>query len=117
MATYVYYTGIKSKKNGKHTITQFLNIMNKHFNIECSEMLSELEYKPCVKYNSMTSKNIEYNMKPNKPLLESNRSEKHEIKYQQLFNKCNNYKKTAKKRQCGLDKYVNFSGAEIYKLS
>jgi hypothetical protein len=39
---YIYYTGIGAKKNGKHTVKEFLKIMNKHFNIQCSEFLPEL---------------------------------------------------------------------------
>jgi hypothetical protein len=28
---HIYYTGIGAKKNGKHTVKEFLKIMNKHF--------------------------------------------------------------------------------------
>jgi len=54
MAEYIYYTGIGAKKDGKHNVKQFLDIMNKKFNIECSEFLPELDYKPCVRYKSNT---------------------------------------------------------------
>lgn len=37
MTGFIYYTGIGSNKNGKHTIDEFLSIMNKHFNVECSK--------------------------------------------------------------------------------
>ena len=54
MVEYIYYTGVGAKKNGKHNVNQFLDIMNKNFNIKCSEFLPELDYKPCVDYNSKT---------------------------------------------------------------
>jgi len=33
MVEYIYYTGVGSKKNGKHSVEEFLDIMNKQFNI------------------------------------------------------------------------------------
>lgn len=112
MIEYIYYDGIGAKKNGKHNVKEFLKIMNKHFNIECSEFLPDLDYNPCNEYKKMNRKAIEYNMKHNKPLFDYNRSTKTEKKYKKLLNKCNNYKKTAKKRICRLDEYIKFSGAE-----
>jgi demethoxyubiquinone hydroxylase (CLK1/Coq7/Cat5 family) len=38
MVEYIYYTGIGSKENGMHTVEEFLDIMNKHFNVQCSEL-------------------------------------------------------------------------------
>jgi hypothetical protein len=49
---------------------------------------------------------MEYNLK---------KSKKTEKKYKKLLNKCNKYKKTAKKRNCNLDEYIKFSGAESIK--
>jgi hypothetical protein len=112
MVKYIYYTGVGAKKSGKHTVDEFLKIMNKNYNIECSEFLSELDYKPCYEYKEMNRKAIEYNMKHNKPLFDYNRSKTTEKKYKKLLNKCNKYKKTAKKRNCNLDEYIKFSGAE-----
>jgi hypothetical protein len=112
MSEYIYYTGVGAKKNGKHTVKEFIDIMNKNFNIECSEYLPELDYKPCFEYKEMNRKAIAYNLKHNKPLLDFNRSKKNEKKYQKLLNNCKQYKKTAKKRKCNLEEYVKFSGAE-----
>ena len=56
MVEYIYYTGIGAKKNGKHTIKEFLNIMNKNFNIECSKFLPKLTYKPSSEYKEMNTK-------------------------------------------------------------
>ena len=130
MVESIYYTGIGAKKNGKHTVKEFLGIMNKHFNVECSEFLPELDYKPCSEYKEMNAKArakvqkiMEYNIKHNKPIMEntgldkpgkySEHTGKSRKKYKKLLNKCNKYKKTAKKRTCNLDEYVKFSGAEM----
>jgi len=112
MVEYVYYSGIGAKENGKHSVKEFLKIMNKHFNIECSAFLPDSDYKPCHEYKEMNRKAMEYNMKHNKPLFDYNRSKKTEKKYKKLLNKCNKNKKTAKKRNCNLNEYIEFSGAE-----
>jgi hypothetical protein len=112
MVEYIYYDGIGANKNGKHNVKEFLKIMKEHFNIECSEYLPDLYYKPCYQYKEMNQKAIEYNIKHNKPIFDYNRSKKTEKKYKKLLNKCNKYKKTAKKRKCNLDEFIKFSGAE-----
>ena len=112
MVEYIYYDGVGAKKTGKHTVKEFLKIMNKNYNIECSEFLPDLDYKPCNEYKEMNRKAMEYNKKHNKPLFQYNRSKKNEKKYKKLLNKCMKYKKTAKKRNCNLDEYIKFSGAE-----
>jgi len=99
MVEYIYYTGIGAKKSGKHTIKEFLDIMNKTANIQCSDYMSQLEYKPCA-----TSKKMESSM------FLSN-SKKNKKRYKKLVNKCQTYKKT-KTRKCNLDEYITFSGAE-----
>jgi hypothetical protein len=130
MVESIYYTGIGAKKNGKHTVKEFLEIMNKYFNVECTEFLPELDYKPCHEYKEMNRKArekirkiMEYNIKHNKPIMENigldklgiynEHTGKSRKKYKKLLNKCNKYKKTAKKRTCNLDEYVKFSGAEM----
>jgi S-ribosylhomocysteine lyase LuxS involved in autoinducer biosynthesis len=112
MVKYIYYTGVGAKENGKHSVKEFLDIMNKNFNVECSEFLPEMNYKPCSEYKEMNRKAIAYNIKHNRPLLDYNRSKKNEKKYQKLLNSCKKYKKTAKNKKCNLDEYVEFSGAE-----
>ena len=130
MVESIYYTGIGAKKNGKHTVKEFLGIMNKHFNVECSEFLPDLDYKPCREYKEMNAKArakvrkiMEYNIKHNKPTMKNTGLDKPGIysehtgktrkKYKKLINKYNKYKKTAKKRSCNLHEYVKFSGAEM----
>jgi len=105
---------LAQKKNGKHTVKEFLGIMNKHFSVECSEFLPDLDYKPCGEYKEMNAKVrakvrkiMEYNIKHNKPIMEntgldnpgiySEHPGKSRKKYKNLLNKCNKYKKTAKK--------------------
>jgi transposase len=112
MVEYIYYTGVDAKKDGKHTVKEFLDIMNKHFNIKCSKYLPEIDYNPCKEYKKMDSESIAYNLKHHKSIFKKNRSNKNEKKYKKLFNKCNKYKKTLKKRKCDLDEYIEFSGAE-----
>ena len=68
----IYYTGVGSKKNGKHSVKEFLDIMNKNFNINCSEFLQKLDYKPCKEYKEMNRKTMAYNIKHNKPLFNKN---------------------------------------------
>jgi len=103
MVEKIYYDGIGAKKSGKHTVKEFLKIMNKHFNIECSEFLADTEYKPCVEYKAMNRKMMETN--------NFNITKKEAIKQQKRMNKCNKHKKTAKRR-CNVDEYIKFSGAQ-----
>lgn len=114
MVEYIYYTGIGAKKSGKHTVEEFLDIMNKNSNIQCSEFLPELDYKPCREYNKMSKKaTAHYDSKTNKIIYKVSKSKSK--KYKSLSKQCLKYKKTAKKRQCNLDEYIKFSGAEKKK--
>jgi len=85
--------------------------MNTHFNIQCSDYLIGLKYKPCAEYKRMDMKSILNNMKLNKPLLKFNRHKKTQQKYNKLVNQCKQYKKNATKKQCSLDEYIRYSGA------
>jgi hypothetical protein len=111
MVEYIYYTGFGAKKSGKHTVKEFLQIMNDNFGIECSESLPNSN-SPCIDAKKMVRKEMKYNMKHNKPLFEFNRTKKNEKKYKKLINKCVKYRKTAKNKKCNLDEYIKFSGAE-----
>jgi hypothetical protein len=55
---------------------------------------------------------MKYNIKHNKPLFDFNMRKKTEKKYKNLLNKCNKYRKTAKKRNCNLAEYIKFVGAK-----
>jgi len=103
MAKYIYYTGFGAKQSGKHSVKEFLDIMNKNFNIECTEFLPELDYKPCREYAEMNSI----------PIFDKNTTKLNTSKkYKKLFKQCAKYKKNTKKRKCNLEEYISFSGAE-----
>jgi len=117
MKEYVHYTGKGANKNGKHTTEEFLSIMNKHYNIECSKHAFMREtyknYKPCLQSSVMYRKQIKYNTKRNKPEFADNI---YKTKGDKLDKKCRNYaKRGTLKRKCNLDEYVLFSGAENIK--
>jgi hypothetical protein len=95
MVEYIYYTGIGAKKSGKHTVKEFVKIMNENFGIECSESLNP--NNPCAEAKKMVRKEMKYNLKHNKPLLEFNRTKKNQKKYKNLINSCEKYKKQQKK--------------------
>ena len=115
MVEYIYYTGVGSKKNGKHSVEEFLDIMNKNYNIKCSEFLSDLDFKPCREYKEINSKILMYNIKHNKPILNKNGTKlktNKSKKYKKLLKQCIKYKNNTRKRKCNLEEYINFSGAE-----
>jgi len=114
MVEYIYYTGVGSKKNGKHSVEEFLDIMNKQFNIECSEFLQDSDYKPCKESKEIHGKTVAYNIKHHKPIFNKNGTLKtnKSKKYKKLLKQCIKYKKNTKKRKCNLEEYINFSGAE-----
>jgi hemerythrin len=110
MVEYIYYSGVGAKKSQKHTVKEFVNIMNKHFNIECSNYIHELNYKPCIEYKEMNNKIMK---KYNKTFSEYNKNKNNKTvkKYKKLVNKCL-FSKNVKKPKCNLDEYIHFSGAE-----
>ena len=59
MPKYIYYDGIGAKKSGKHTVKEFVKLMNTPENKEgCSRYLIGLGYKPCIKSRKL------FNSKP-----------------------------------------------------
>lgn len=105
---YIYYTGIGANPTGKHNVAEFLKIMNKHFNVECSNYLIEQQYKPCIEQKKM---HREFSKKYKKNNA-YNRDYKTDEKYILLANKCQSKKTQKKTRKCTLDKFIKFSGAE-----
>ena len=101
----IYYSGVGARKNGKHNVNQFLDIMKKSSK-ECSEFLPELDYKPCVGYKLKTAY-----MKYYKRIKNTKKYKK----LQKSVKKCKKYIKTAKKRNCNLDEFIEFSGAVKHK--
>jgi len=112
MVQYIYYTGIGAKKSGKHTVKEFLDIMEKNYAIQCSEILPDLYYKPCKEYKQMSKNAVAYyDTKKNKLSFKVNKNNK---TYKNLSKQCMKYKKNTKKRRCNLNEYIKFSGAEKY---
>ena len=108
MTNYILYTGIGAKKSGKHTINEFLKIMNKQHNIRCSQYLTGLEYEPCIEQKKM---NDDFYKRFKKNNL-YRRDKKTEKKYDKLMKKCHKRKLTYKNRGCNLNEYIKFIGAE-----
>ena len=112
MKEYIFYTGEGAKhKNGKHSIKEFIEIANKHFKMDCSLYLPEITYKPCIDKNKMLNKERNYRKRKNISLFKYKRSKKRQTKFNQLKYKCNSYKKNSKKRDCTLEEYIKYSGA------
>jgi len=113
MVEYIYYSGIGAKKSQKHTVKEFVKIMNKHFNIECSDYIHELTYKPCVEHKKMNNKIMK---KYKKTFSEYNKNKNNKTvkKYNNLVKKCYKslFSENTKKAKCNLDQYIDFSGAE-----
>ena len=114
MVEYIYYTGIGSKENGMHTVEEFLDIMNKHFNVQCSEFLPDLDFKPCQQSKDMYVKLLadKYNIAPVLNKNGTKLKKSYKKKYKKLFKQCLKYKRYTKKRKCNLEEYIKFSGAE-----
>lgn len=93
--TIIYYTGMGSNVTGRHTVEEFLDIMKKNFDIECST--SALDYKPCSDAFKMEN--------------DSKAGFQHSRKYKNALKKCNEHKKTAKHKKCDLKTFIKFSGA------
>jgi hypothetical protein len=112
MVEYIYYDGIGAKKSGKHTVEEFLNIMNKTAKNECLNYLADLNYSPCNEYKKMHKKApiISFDSKSGKFIYKFNTKSDNK-KYKNLLNKCTKYKKTMKNKKCTLDEYIEFSGA------
>jgi hypothetical protein len=85
LVEYIYYTGIGAKKSGKHTVKEFLSIMNKTANIACSEYLPELDNKACREYKEMSKKAVAYIDKNNKLSFKVTRNNK---KFKKLSRQC-----------------------------
>ena len=113
MPKYVYYDGIGANKSGKHTVKEFLKLMNKPENNEaCSRYLLSLGYKPCVKSRKLFDKLYG----PGANLKGKTRRERLQRSADALTAKCIKKllnKKTLKSRKykCDFEKFITFSGA------
>ena len=111
MVEFIYYNGFGANKSGKHTVKEFLEIMNTKFGINCSDsLLAHLDYKPCAEYVKLNHEFAECNMlnvdrKIKKPCNKSKN-------YEKLGNQCTKYRQTKRRRKCSLDEYIKFSDAK-----
>ena len=114
MPKYIYYTGIGAKKSGKHTVKEFVKLMNTPENKEdCSRYLLSLGYKPCIESRKLFKELYG----PQSNLKGKARRERLQRKADALTKKCvlkllN--KKTLKNRKykCDLAKFITYTGAE-----
>jgi hypothetical protein len=110
----ICYTGIGSIKTGNHTKKQYLEVMNKNFNKECSVYMKSLKCKSCKKSLEMNTKQHKIHIKAqlkNKPYKMSNKTEEKLLKQISKCKRCKNNKT----KKCNLKKYILFSGANFGK--
>jgi len=115
MGKYIYYTGVGSKKDGKYTEKEFLELMGKQYKEAClNEGLSYLEQQKlpsCKKknegYENMLN-DINKNIKRSKKYLKER-----DKKLDKLTRKCRQeIRKKRKNRECDLKEYIDYVGAE-----
>lgn len=111
MPEYIYYTGIGAKKSGKHTVAEFLAIMNKEFGMDCKSYLVNKESKTCKEFNKYANKIYTAKAKNNKYKLSRKQSRKF-VKLSKACNKEQSDKSLNKHRECNLEEYIEYSGAE-----
>ena len=108
----IYYSGVGAKKSGVHSVQEFLGIMNKHYNIECSNYIVNKDAveksEDCKEVRNIYKEEFEYFDKHKKHMKTS---KKRDALYKKYSKGCKKYKKTMRKK-CDLDKYIEFSGAE-----
>jgi hypothetical protein len=106
---YIYYTGVGAKPDGKHTVDEFMQIMNKQFKADCSWGLAKKEYHPCAKFAKMRTDEIINKVK--NPSYK--RTKKEEAKFKKYDRMCNKRKSSKKNRTCNFNEYIEYSGAEM----
>jgi hypothetical protein len=113
MGDIILYTGVGAKHpDGKHTVDEFLEIANKQFKMGCSKYLPEIEHKSCIEKHKMLDSERKYRMRKNISVLKYRRSKNRTKKLNKLKRKCEKYKKTAKRRNCNVQEYLSYTGAE-----
>lgn len=111
MPEYIYYSGIGAKKSGKHTIAEFLAIMNKEFSIACKSYLVNKESKTCKEFNKYLNKILTAKAKNSKYKLSRKQSRKF-AKLSKACSKDQSDESLDKHRECNLEEYIEYSGAE-----
>ena len=115
MPEYIYYTGVGSRKDGKHTIKQFLAIMNKNYGVACKLRKINEKAKTTIKECIAAEKIL--TRKYSKKDLKSNIPDREVKANKKLFQKCEDLKWKAMKTEpgCSINDYLEFSGAEHKK--
>ncbi len=128
MSEYILYTGIGAKKSGKHTIEEFLKIMNSEHGVKCEKIIKSKKYNKCVndygglcnydnifkKYNKCVNDSVSLKKNNcNKELENGNRVlNKCLNKNEKKYNKCDRVSnKVLKNVNCSLNDYIDYVGA------
>jgi len=122
----VYYDGERGR--GNHTRKQFMQIMNKHFQKECSKYIRSLRCYSCRKLMSHSTnaalKSVKYHIKYRKKhkkrwtkkvrerYFKRLYSKQFMKKYKSLDEKCERCK-TRLNERCNFAEYLRFSGAVL----
>jgi hypothetical protein len=105
----ICYTGIGARKSGKHTIPQYLKVMDKTSRKDCPAYFKSLHCKSCKKKRELNNKLTKKYIK-NKSYKISKKTTKQLAELYLTCEKCKN-KKTKKTQKCNLKKYIEYSGA------
>ena len=105
----ICYTGIGARKSGKHTIAQYLKVMDKTSLKDCPAYFKTLQCKSWTKKRELNSKLTKKFIK-NKTYKMSKKTGKQLAKLYLKCDKCQ-HKKTKKTKKCNLKKYIQYSGA------
>jgi hypothetical protein len=109
-STDLCYTGSGAKKSGNHAQQEFLDIMNKHYAIECPRYIKGLKCKVCKELTNLGTKNVQKQIKAHKEKRTYKISKKNEAAIIKLRSKCDKCK-NKNTRKCSLKEYIDFSGA------
>ena len=109
----ICYTGIGSKKSGKHNNKEFLYAMNSEniFIDQCPKFIAGKKCKSCKKYKQYFKK-ISKRFTKSKTYKLSKKEEKESTKM--LLN-CVFCKQKNQKKPCTLEEYMEYSGANYCK--
>jgi hypothetical protein len=133
---HIYYTGMGSKKSGKHTEKEFLRIMKKEVNQSCTIHKTRASFPACMKekdmmkrmetpkYRSALKKCLKETLKArnrkssvNKACVEVEKAQvvfdkKYGKTRKQLSKKCLNETLKNNQEPCTLEEYIKYSGAK-----
>ena len=123
--SYIFYTGIGSKKSGKHTEKEFLRIMKKEVNQSCTIHKTRAASPACIKekqmlkrietptYRASLKRCVKGVKKACKVVEKANTAfDKRHGKTRKRYGKrCINETLKNNQEPCTLDEYIEYSGA------